>query len=120
MKRREDVVYYWHDHICEAIPRYSLTENTGALGELVLEWRKKKESYKIEYWGADGKRGWPAKLTKIDFIYQGRYYEMNMEDIGIEYETVWDEGFFEFLEQYIAEDLKKIGATEVRTWGMLD
>ncbi len=114
MRRRKEVVHY------EVKPSYSLTENTGALGELVLEWRKKKELYKIEYWGADGKGGWPAKLTEIDFNYKGRYYEMHMEDTGIFYMSPYHEGFFEFLEDYIAEDLKKIGATEVRTWGEMD
>ena len=97
-------------------------KNTKAyeIEKLLAEWTEKKKLYMEEYYGLDGKGGWPAKHVSIDFDYDGEHYEMHMEDIGIVYDTAWDEGFFEFLQDYIVRDLEKIGATNIRTWGFLD
>ncbi len=90
------------------------------LDQLIMEWKEKKDQYWEEYAGPDGRGGWPAKLTSIDFDYGGHHYELHMEDIGIKYRDPWDEGFFEFLQDYIEEDLKAIGAENIRCWGFMD
>ena len=82
--------------------------------------KEKKHLYWDEYVGPDGKGGWPAKLTSIEFDYNGEHHELHMEDIGIKYNDPWDEGFFEFLQQYIEEDLKSIGAENIVSHGFLD
>lgn len=92
------------------------------LDQLIMEWKEKKNLYHDEYYqdGIGGHYGWPAKLTGIDFDYEGEHHELHMEDIGIKYNDPWDEGFFEFLQQYIEEDLKSIGAENIASHGFLD
>lgn len=96
------------------------SDEESPLDQLIMEWTEKKEKYREEYYGPDGKRGWPAKLTGITFEWQGEEHEIKMKDIGIVYNDAWDEGFFEFLQQFIIEDLEKIGAENIREWGFLD
>ena len=120
MKLVDDVLELLGEAIKESkLSEYVATEVTD-LDTLVEEWKGKKELYRDEYYGLDGRKGWPAKHVSIDFDYKGEHHCLRMEDIGIIYDTAWDEGFFEFLEDYIVRDLEKIGATNIRRWGFLD
>ena len=49
------------------------------LQELLDEWRIKKEAYR-DRWDY----GWPAKLVKTQFCYQGRQYCITPDMIGLE------------------------------------
>ena len=84
--------------------------------KLLSEWAVKKEAYRSEF----DANGWPAKYVETTFYLNGKQYSITPDSIGLEQGSAWDEGFMEFLQSEIGDDLKKIGATEIRHMGFLD
>ncbi len=80
-------------------------------------WSEKKEQYR-EAWENGGY--WPAKYVETTFYLKGKQYSIMPDSIGLEKGDSWDEGFMESLQGDIGEDLKKLGATEIRHVGFLD
>ena len=83
----------------------------------LAEWTEKKEQYRAA-WENGG--NWPAKYVNTTFYLKGKQYSITPDSIGLENGECWDEGFLEFLQGDIGEDLKKLGATEIRHMGFLD
>ena len=63
--------------------------------------------------------GWPAKNVKTTFYLKGKQYSITPESIGLS-DDCWDEGYMEYLQSDIGEDLKALGAEEIRHVGFLD
>lgn len=94
-------------------------EGDDAAVEYVLNsWRGKIGALK-ETWYSQH-RGWPAKYVETTFYFKGKQYSIKPDDIGLETGNCWDEGLMEDLQGDIGEDLKKIGAKEIRHFGFLD
>ncbi len=89
--------------------------DNAAVDALLREWTEKKEEYRDAF-----NYGWPAKYVETTFYLNGKQYSITPDSIGLERGESWDEGFMEYLQGDIAEDLKKLGATEIRNYGFLD
>ena len=89
----------------------------AAVEALLSKWREKAAPL-ADTWYANA--GWPAKYVETTFYLQGKQYSIKPDDIGLETGNCWDEGLMEYLQGDIDEDLKKIGATEIRHYGFLD
>jgi len=83
-------------------------------------WKKKKDSF-----AADWKRGtpsgrgrWPARLAETRFVYKGMEYSLKPEDMGLDRDDPWDQGFMEFMQHDIENDLRKMGAAGVWYMGI--
>ena len=88
-----------------------------AVAAFLAEWIEKKEQYR-DAWENGG--NWPAKYVSTSFTLNGKGYVITPDSIGLENGECWDEGFMESLQGDIGEDLKKLGATEIRHVGFLD
>ena len=94
-------------------------EGDDAAVEAVLNsWRGKMSPLKDAWYSQQ--RGWPAKYVETSFYLNGKAYSIKPDDIGLETGNCWDEGLMEDLQGDIGEDLKKLGATEIRHLGFLD
>ena len=88
-----------------------------AVEAFIRMWTEKKEQYR-EAW--ENGAYWPAKYVKTTFYLRGKQYSITPDTIGLEQRDSWDEGFLEYMQKDIGEDLKKLGATEIRHVGFLD
>ena len=86
-----------------------------AVEALLKKWTEKKESYREDFG-----YGWPAKYVETTFYLKGKQYSITPDSIGLEKGDSWDEGLLEYLQSYIGQDLKELGATEIRNLGFLD
>ena len=86
-----------------------------AVEALLRKWTEKKDDFRK---GFDP--GWPAKYVETSFCLKGKAYSITPDSIGLERGEPWDEGFLEFLQGRIGEDLKELGAAEIRHMGFLD
>lgn len=90
--------------------------------DFISMWKKKKEKYE-DAWKRytpfhQGK--WPAKLVETRFVYKGMEYSLKPEDIGLNRDNPWDQGFMEFMQSDIEKDLRKMGATHIWSLGFID
>ncbi len=83
----------------------------------LADWAEKKEQYREEW--KNGKN-WRAKYVETCFCLKGRQYSITPDSIGLEKGEREEEGFMEFLQRDMGEDLKELGATEIRHMGFLD
>ena len=89
----------------------------AAVAALLAAWTEKAKQRRPE-WKTMG--GWPAKSVKTTFYLKGKMYSITPDSIGLESGECWDEGFMEYLQHDIGEDLKALGAEEIRHIGFLD
>ena len=89
--------------------------NDAAVNALLEKWTQEKEKYRAEF-----NYGWPAKYVETTFYLNGKQYSITPDSIGLEGGNSWDEGFLEFLQVKIGEDLEILGATEIRHMGFMD
>ena len=87
----------------------------AAVEALLKAWTEKKEDYRAGF-----NYGWPAKYVETTFYLNGKQYIITPDSIGLKRGDCWDEGLLEYLQGDIGEDLKKMGATEIRHVGFLD
>ena len=106
-----DALWYLEGH-----KAFNGTGDDGAVKDILAMWAKKKEQYREEW----DKAYWPAKYVETTFYLNGKQYSITPDSIGLERGDCWDEGFMEYIQADIGEDLKKIGATEIRHLGFLD
>ena len=90
----------------------------AAVEDLLKKWREKMGPLKETWYHQI--RGWPAKYVETVFYLKGKQYSIKPDDIGLETGNCWDEGLMEDLQGDISEDLKELGATEIRHFGFLD
>lgn len=82
-----------------------------------------KEQFKIAM--KTEKIEWFSKLVYTTFEYNGKYYKINIYDICDE-ETLnkcpinYLEAMLETIQNIISDDLRKLGATNIRNFGFLD
>ena len=84
--------------------------------DVIEKWKTKKEDYRKEW----EKGYWPAKYVSISFKLFDKEYRFTPDTIGLETGDCWDEGFMEYLQKYIVDDLLEIGATDIFRLGFLD
>lgn len=95
------------------------------LVSFLLKWGEKIKEYKKTY-----REAYPAKLAKIEFIYEGVFYTLYPAAVGATYETdfmsdkpytvSWD-SLFECYEKEIRDDMKAtLGIERSRYFGFLD
>lgn len=81
------------------------------------------DKWKIDFaerkaeWDKDQK--WPAKCVETIFMLGGEEWSIDITDIGIE-DDPWNQGFMETVQRDMEKDLRKVGATEIRSYGYLD
>ena len=87
----------------------------AAVEALLREWTEKKEAFREAYGS-----GWFSKYVETTFYLKGKQYTITPDSIGLDEGEPWDEGFLEYLQGDIGEDLKKLGAKEIRHMGFED
>ena len=55
----------------------------------------------------------------ISFEYKGKYYSIYPKDIGLS-DYGPEQGFMEFFQKELSDDLRRLGATHVRNYGFID
>ena len=83
---------------------------------LVRKWKIKFADRKAEW---DKNPKWPSKLVETRFYLGGQTWSIGPTDIGLTRDG-WDQGFMETIRDEMEADLKKIGATEIVSFGFLD
>jgi hypothetical protein len=63
--------------------------------------------------------GWPAKFVETTFVLGGEKWSLGTEAIGLDGDG-WNQGFMETVQSDMEEDLKKVGATEIHSYGFID
>ena len=73
--------------------------------------------YMCNEWDKNPK--WPSKLVETRFYLGGQTWSIGPTDIGLTRDG-WDQGFMETVQDEMEADLKRIGATEIVSFGFLD
>lgn len=63
--------------------------------------------------------GWPAKLVETTFVLGGEEWSLDATDLGMD-DGPWNQGFMESVQKDMEDDLKKIGATKIQSYGFSD
>ena len=88
--------------------------------DFIAMWKKKKDSFADDWKrGTPSGRGrWTARLVETRFVYKGMEYSLKPEDMGLDRDDPWDQGFMEFMQHDIENDLRKMGAAGVWSMGI--
>ncbi len=62
---------------------------------------------------------WPAKFVETIFVLGGEKWSLGTGAIGLDGDG-WNQGFMETVQSDMEEDLKKVGATEIHSYGFID
>ena len=89
----------------------------AAVEAFLAAWTEKAKQRMPEWLNMKG--AWTAKYVQTTFYLKGKQYSITPESIGLSGDA-WDEGYMEYLQGDIGEDLKALGAEEIRHVGFLD
>ena len=89
----------------------------AAVEAFLTAWTKKAKQRLPEWETMTG--AWTAKYVETTFYLKGKQYSITPESIGLSGDA-WDEGYMEYLQGDIGEDLKALGAEEIRHVGFID
>ncbi len=83
---------------------------------LIKKWKDDFHEAKLEW---DKKPLWPAKCVGTSYEYEGYSYGIEPTDLGLTMDP-YDQGFMELIQEDIENDLKKHGADNIQSGGLLD